>query len=64
MCIRDSVSDVLENRYVEVLADGELIKRKKVRILTPGEMGEAVVKREELIKYPDIAVLQIRIKEE
>ena len=64
VAIRFRVSDVLENRYVEVLADGELIKRKKVRILTPGEMGEAVVKREELIKYPDIAVLQIRIKEE
>lgn len=63
IAIRFRVTAVFENCYVELLADGQLLTRKKVRVLTPGEMAEICLKSDEAEKYPNMSVLQIQIKE-
>ena len=52
--IRFRVDNVLKDHYLCVSYDGELISRKKKRILAPGEMEQAVIRHSDLEKYPEL----------
>ena len=53
--IRFRVDNVLQDHYLCVSYDGELISRKKKRILAPGEMEQVVIRHSDLEKHPELS---------
>ena len=62
--IRFRVDNVLKDHYLCVSYDGELISRKKKRILAPGEMEQAVIRHSDLEKYPNLSRITVHIEAE
>ena len=62
--IRFRVDNVLQDHYLCVSYDGELISRKKKRILAPGEMEQVVIRHSDLDQYPDLARITVHIEAE
>ena len=53
LTVRFRVDNVYKNAAVVVSAEGEILRRKKKLILTPGEMEEIRLRREELLEHPE-----------
>ena len=62
--IRFRVDNVLQDHYLCVSYDGELISRKKKRILAPGEMEQVVIRHSDLEKYPELSRITVHIEAE
>ena len=62
--IRFRVDNVLKDHYLCVSYDGELISRKKKRILAPGEMEQVVIRHSDLEKYPELSRITVHIEAE
>lgn len=62
--VRFRVADVYKGRVIAVYFDGELIEKKKKRVLAPGEMEQVILKKETLLKYPDLEKVVIRTEVE
>ena len=62
--IRFRVDNVLKDHYLCVSDDGELISRKKKRILAPGEMEQVVIRHSDLEKYPNLSRITVHIEAE
>ncbi len=58
--VRFRVADVYKGRSIAVYYDGELVDKKKKRVLAPGEMEQVILKKETLLKYPDLRKIMIR----
>lgn len=61
--VRFRVSNVFKNCYVSVYFDNERVACKKRQILAPGEMEEILLTREQLLKYPDMQTITVKIEE-
>jgi NADPH-dependent 2,4-dienoyl-CoA reductase/sulfur reductase-like enzyme len=57
--VRFRVGDVYKDRYISVYYDGELISRRKKKVLAPGEMEQVILKKDSFHKYPDLKKIVI-----
>lgn len=62
--IRFRVTGVFKDCHVETYVDEKLLKRRKAQALSPGEMEEVLIKREELEECGEIRRIRIQIKED
>ncbi len=61
--VRFRVSGVYENSYISVYFDDKRVKHRKKRIVTPGEMEEIGLTRQDLQAEPDLKQILIKIEE-
>ena len=61
--VRFRVSGVYENSYISVYFDDKRVKHRKKRIVTPGEMEEIELTRQDLQTEPDLKQILIKIEE-
>ena len=61
--IRFRVGDVYQNCYISVYLDDVRVIHRKRPILTPGEMEEASLKRQELEAFERISEIIVKIEE-
>ena len=57
--MRFRVADVYKGRSIAVYFDGQLVEKRKKRILAPGEMEQILLKKEMLQKYPDLKKIEV-----
>lgn len=62
--IRFRVDSVLQDHYLCVSYDGEVVSRKKKRILAPGEMEQVVIRHSDFEKYPELSRITVHIEAE
>ena len=62
--IRFRVDNVLKDHYLCVSYDGEVVSRKKKRIMAPGEMEQVIIKHSDLENHPDLSRITVHIEAE
>ncbi len=62
LTVRFRVDNVYRNAAVAVSAGGEVLRRRKKMILTPGEMEEIRLRREELLAHPEWGEIEISLE--
>lgn len=63
LTVRFRVGGVYKNCYVSVYFDGEMISRRKKAVVAPGEMEEIMLTKKQLMEYPDLKEINVRIEE-
>lgn len=61
--IRFRVGDVYKNCYVSVYFDEERMIHKKRPVAAPGEMEEVILTKEQLMSYPELSQITVKIEE-
>ena len=62
LTVRFRVDNVYRGAAVTVSADGKTLQRRKKLILTPGEMEEIRLRREELLEHPEWEEIEISLE--
>ena len=63
LTVRFRVENVYQNCYISVYFDEERVLHRKRQIVAPGEMEEIKLSKEELLKYPNLDTITIKIEE-
>lgn len=63
LTVRFRVGNVYRNYYISVYFDEERVLHRKRQIVSPGEMEEIKLSKEELLKYPNLDTITIKIEE-
>lgn len=63
LTVRFRVGNVYRNCYISVYFDEERVLHRKRSIVAPGEMEEIKLSKEELLKYPNLETITIKIEE-
>ena len=63
LTVRFRVGAVYKNCYVGVYFDDERVIHRKRQIVAPGEMEEIKLTKEQLLKYPDLETITVKIEE-
>ena len=63
LTVRFRVGNVYRNCYISVYFDEERVLHRKRQIVAPGEMKEIKLSKEELLKYPNLDTITIKIEE-
>ena len=63
LTVRFRVGNVYQNCYISVYFDEERVLYRKRQIVAPGEMEEIKLSKEELLKYPNLDTITIKIEE-
>lgn len=63
LTVRFRVGSVYKNCCIRVDFDGEKVINKKRQIVAPGEMEEIKLTRDQLLQYPDLKTITLRIEE-
>lgn len=63
LVVRFRVGSVFKDHYIGVYADGNRLSHKKRKIMTPGEMEQVVLKKEQLSSFEKINNIIIKIEE-
>ncbi len=63
LTVRFRVGNVYQNCYISVYFDEERVLHRKRQIVAPGEMEEIKLSKEELLKYPNLDTITIKIEE-
>ena len=63
LTVRFRVGNVYQNCYISVYFDEERVLHRKRQIVAPGEMKEIKLSKEELLKYPNLDTITIKIEE-
>ena len=63
LTVRFRVGAVFSNCYVSAYFDDERVIHRKRQIVAPGEMEEIKLTREQLLKYPDLKTITVKIEE-
>ncbi len=63
LTIRFRVGGVYKNCYVSTYFDDERVIHRKRQIVAPGEMEEIRLTKEQLLKYPDLETITVKIEE-
>lgn len=63
LTVRFRVGSVFKNCYVGVYFDHERVIHRKRQIMAPGEMEEIKLTREQLLQYPDLETITVKIEE-
>ncbi len=64
LTVRFRVGNVYRDRYVSVYVGDERLHHRKKRVLTPGEMEEVVLKRDDLLCRVDASGIVVKLEEE
>lgn len=64
LTVRFRVGDVYKDAYVSVYFDDVRVAHRKKRIIAPGEMEQVVLTREQLLAYPELTVITLKIEKE
>ena len=64
LTVRFRVGGVYKNCYVSVYFDEERAIHRKRQVVAPGEMEEVKLTREQLLKYPDLETITVKIEQE
>lgn len=64
LTVRFRVGGVYKNCYVSTYFDEERVSHRKRQVVAPGEMEEVILTREQLLQYPDLETITIRVEEE
>lgn len=64
LVVRFRVANVFKNHYIGVYVDDNQLIHKKKRIMTPGEMEDIVLKKEQLCKFENMNNITIKIEVE
>ena len=64
LTVRFRVGGVYKNCYVSVYFDEERVILRKRQVVAPGEMEEVNLTREQLLQYPDLETITVKIEEE
>ena len=62
--VRFRVGNVYKNCYISAYFDDERIIHKKKPVVAPGEMEEIILTKEQLLKYPKLDTITLKIEEE
>ena len=63
LTVRFRVGKVFKNCYVSVYYGEDRIIHKKRPVAAPGEMEEVILKKEDIMKYPDLDQIVVKIEE-
>lgn len=63
LTVRFRVGNVYRNCYISVYFDEERVLYRKRQIVAPGEMEKIKLSKEELLKYPNLDTITIKIEE-
>ena len=63
LTVRFRVGGVYKNCYVSVYFDEERVIHKKRPVVAPGEMEQIKLTKEQLMKYPDLKMITVKIEE-
>lgn len=63
LTVRFRVGNVYQNCYISVYFDEKRVLHRKRQIVAPGEMEEIKLSKEELLKYPNLDTITIKIEE-
>ena len=61
--VRFRVGAVQKNCYVSTYFDDERVMRRRRPVVAPGEMEEVKLKKEQLLKYPDLKQIIFKVEE-
>lgn len=60
--VRFRVRDVYRDRSLQIVFDDRVIRRRRRMIMTPGEMEEITLSREEIRRYPDLKRIVLTVE--
>lgn len=63
LTVRFRVGSVFKNCYVSAYFDDERVTHRKRQIVAPGEMEEIRLTKDQLLKYPDLETITVKIEE-
>lgn len=63
LTVRFRVGGVYKNCYISAYFDDERVIHRKRQIVAPGEMEEIRLTKEQLLKYPDLQTITVKIEE-
>ena len=63
LTVRFRVGGVYKNCYISAYFDDERVIRRKRPVVAPGEMEEIKLTKEQLLKYPDLQTITVKIEE-
>ena len=63
LTVRFRVGDVYKSAYVSVYFDDERVQHKKKRVISPGEMEQIVLTKEQLDSHPDLQTITLKIEQ-
>lgn len=63
LTVRFRVGGVYTNCYISAYFDDERVIHKKRPVVAPGEMEEIKLTKEQLLKYPDLQTITVKIEE-
>ena len=63
LTVRFRIGGVYTNCYISAYFDNERVIRKKRPVVAPGEMEEIKLTKEQLLKYPDLKTITVKIEE-
>ena len=63
LTVRFRVGGVYANCYISAYFDDERVIHKKRPVVAPGEMEEIKLTKEQLLKYPDLKTITVKIEE-
>ena len=61
--VRFRVGGVYKNCFVSVYLDEERILHRKRPVMAPGEMEDVKLRKEELLKHPDLKTITVKLEE-
>ena len=63
LTVRFRVGGVYTNCYISAYFDDERVIHKKRPVVAPGEMEEIKLTKEQLLNYPDLKTITVKIEE-
>lgn len=63
LTVRFRVGNIYKNSYISVYFGSERVVHKKRPVMAPGEMEDVKFKKEQLMAYPDLQTIMIKIEE-
>lgn len=63
LTVRFRVGGVYTNCYISAYFDNERVIHKKRSVVAPGEMEEIKLTKEQLLKYPDLQTITVKLEE-
>ena len=63
LTVRFRVGGVYKNCYISAYFDDERVIHRKRPVVAPGEMEEIKLTKEQLLKYPDLQIITVKIEE-
>ena len=61
--VRFRVGRVYKNCFVSVYLDEERVLHRKRPVMAPGEMEDVKLRKEELLKHPDLKTITVKLEE-